>query len=141
MEKLAIFPDLAQPDRIAMLRTLEDFDDVITAPLHGYNDAEDYYTRASSLPSLGGIRLNTLLLSAADDPMLPPEVLNEVRQAARKNPVLHIEFVRKGGHAGFVTGSLPWRPFYYAEYRVGEFFADHFQRIGASVAVANQWSR
>ncbi|HEY4670882.1 MAG TPA: hypothetical protein VIG78_02355, partial [Gemmatimonadaceae bacterium] len=68
----------------------------------------------------------TLLLSAADDPMLPPEVLEEVRQIADRNPRLRLEFVDKGGHAGFIAGSVPWRPFYYAEYRVGEFFAARF---------------
>ena len=130
-EKAVRFPDLAAPERISSLRTLEDFDDAITAPLHGYRDAIDYYTRASSLPSLAAIRLNTLLLSAIDDPMLPPEVLDEVREAARKNPALHIEFVSRGGHAGFVTGSVPWRPFYYAEYRVGEFFAACFRQAAA----------
>jgi predicted alpha/beta-fold hydrolase len=58
--------------------------------------------------------------------MLPPEVLDEAREAARQNPVLEVDFVGKGGHAGFITGSVPWRPFYYAEYRVGEFFAEQF---------------
>jgi len=140
-EKVVRFPDLAHPDRIASLRTLEDFDDVITAPLHGYRDAVDYYTRASSLPSLGDIRLRTLLLSAIDDPMLPPEVLDEVREAARGNPALHIEFVRRGGHAGFVTGSVPWRPFYYAEYRVGEFFAESFRQTTRPMLVTKQRSR
>ncbi len=140
-EKLARFPDLVEPDRITAIRTLEDFDNTITAPLHGYRDADDYYTRASSLHFLDGIRLNTLLLSAIDDPLLPPEVLDEVREAARKNPALHIEFVPRGGHAGFVTGWLPWRPFYYAEYRVGEFFAHRFQQTAATVPVAKQWSR
>jgi len=127
-QKVLLFPDLAAPEKISSLRTLEDFDDVITAPLHGYRDAVDYYTRASSLHSLAAIRLNTLLLSAVDDPMLPPEVLDEVREAARDNPALHVEVVSKGGHAGFVTGSVPWRPFYYAEYRVGEFFAARFEQ-------------
>jgi len=130
-EKVLHFPDLTAPERISSLRTLEDFDDAITAPLHGYRDAVDYYTRASSLPSLTEIRLKTLLLSAVDDPMLPPEVLDEVREAARINPALHIEFVSRGGHAGFVTGSVPWRPFYYAEYRVGEFFAASFDQAAA----------
>ncbi len=138
-EKVLVFPDLAAPERISSLRTLEDFDDAITAPLHGYRDAVDYYTRASSLHSLAGIRLKTLLLSAVDDPMLPPEVLDEVREAARDNPALHIEFVSKGGHAGFVTGSVPWRPFYYAEYRVGEFFAACFEQAAAQ-PVTNQGS-
>lgn len=140
-EKLGRFPDLAHPERITAIRTLQDFDNVVTAPVHGYRDADDYYARASSLPFLGRIRLNTLLLSAMDDPLLPPEVLEEVREVARTNPALHIEFVPRGGHAGFVTGWLPWRPFYYAEYRVGEFFAGRFQQIAASVPVAKQWSR
>lgn len=130
-EKQRRFPDLAAPEAIARLRTLEDFDNLITGPLHGYRDAQDYYRRASSLPILGRIRINTLLLSAADDPMLPPEVLDEVRVIARGNPRLHLEFVDRGGHAGFIAGSSPWRPFYYAEHRVGEFFAAQFGRVGA----------
>jgi uncharacterized protein len=127
-EKAKRFPDLAPVDRIASLRTLEDFDNLVTGPLHGFADAQDYYARSSSLPYLEAIRLKTLLISAVDDPMLPAEVLDEVREIARKNPALEIEFVQKGGHAGFITGSVPWRPFYYAEYRVGEFFAEQFAR-------------
>jgi predicted alpha/beta-fold hydrolase len=121
------FPDLAPPERIAALKTLADFDNLITGPLHGYRDAQDYYQRASSLPGLGSIRIDTLLLSAVDDPMLPPAVLDEVREIASRNPALHLEFVDKGGHAGFITGSVPWRPFYYAEYRAGQFLAEYFE--------------
>jgi predicted alpha/beta-fold hydrolase len=72
--------------------------------------------------------------------MLPPEVLDEVRDVARRNPALHLEFVEKGGHAGFITGSRPWRPFYYAEYRVGEFFAEQFGRTSVSRQPAKQES-
>ena len=125
-EKAKLFPDLAPADAIEGLRTLADFDNLITGPLHGYRDADDYYSRASSLPVLKDIRLNTLLLSAADDPMLPPEVLDEVRAIARSNPALHLEFTVRGGHAGFIAGSIPWRPFYYAEYRACEFIAEQF---------------
>jgi predicted alpha/beta-fold hydrolase len=131
-EKAAYFPDLAPPDKIASLRTLEDFDNLITGPLHGFRDAQDYYQRSSSLPYLAAIRLNTLLLSAIDDPMLPAEVLDEVRDAAAQNPALHLEFVEEGGHAGFIAGRWPWRPFYYAEYRVGEFFAACFRRASTT---------
>ena len=127
-EKATRFPDLAPLEKILALRTLEDFDNLITGPLHGFRDADDYYRRSSSLLFLERIRLKTLLLSAIDDPMLPPEVLDEVREIARRNPALHLEFVAKGGHAGFVTGRWPWRPFYYAEYRVGEFFSESFTR-------------
>ena len=125
-EKAEIFPDLAPIGRITALRTLADFDDLITGPLHGYRGAKDYYERASSLPVLKDIRINTLLLSARDDPMLPRQVLDEVSAIAAKNPRLHTEFVEKGGHAGFVAGSAPWQPFYYAEYRAAEFLAEQF---------------
>jgi predicted alpha/beta-fold hydrolase len=137
-EKARRFPDLAPQASIAALRTLEDFDNLITGPLHGFRDAQDYYTRSSSLSYLKGIRLTTLLFSAIDDPMLPAQVLDEVREAARDNPALEIDFVEKGGHAGFVTGSVPWRPFYYAEHRVGEFFAQQFDPSRASEALAKQ---
>ena len=137
-EKATRFPDLAPQEEISALRTLEDFDNLITGPLHGFRDAQDYYRRSSSLPRLRDIRLNTLLLSAIDDPMLPPEVLDEVQEVARSNPALHIEFVQRGGHAGFIAGRLPWRPFYYAEYRVGEFFAASFARHSRNVASVKQ---
>src|SRR5712671_3541334 len=61
-EKAGRFPDLAPADKISGLRTLEDFDNLITGPLHGFRDAEDYYQRSSSLPRLEHIKLITLLL-------------------------------------------------------------------------------
>jgi uncharacterized protein len=137
-EKAQRFPDLAPRDRIAALRTLEDFDNLITGPLHGFRDAQDYYARSSSLRYLTNIKLKTLLFSAVDDPMLPPEVLDEVRDVARDNPALEVDFVKRGGHAGFITGSVPWRPFYYAEHRVGEFFAHQFDLSPAPEALAKQ---
>src|SRR6266550_5246378 len=103
-EKAVRFPDLAPLSTIAGLRTLEDFDNLITGPLHGFRDAEDYYRKSSSLPWLEKIRINTLLLSSVDDPMLPPEVLDEVRDIADENPYLHPQFVEEGGHAGFIAG-------------------------------------
>jgi predicted alpha/beta-fold hydrolase len=139
-EKASRFPDLAPADKISGLRTLEDFDNLITGPLHGFRDAEDYYQQSSSLPRLKHIKLTTLLLSAVDDPMLPPEVLDEVQDIARRNPALRLEFVQQGGHAGFIAGSRPWHPFYYAEYRVGEFFAEQFQNASANRQLAKQGS-
>src|SRR6202521_4577978 len=56
-EKARRFPDLAPQDRIAALRTLEDFDNLITGPLHGFRDAQDYYARSSSLHYLANIKL------------------------------------------------------------------------------------
>ena len=96
-------------------------DDTVTAPIHGFRDAADYYARSSSLHYLAAIRAPTLLLSAIDDPFLPAEVLDEVRAIARDNPALHVEFTPNGGHGGFVRGHLPWRAEFYAEQRAFDF--------------------
>ncbi len=123
LEKLDRYPGLF--DRVALDRahTLEDFDDAVTAPVHGFTDAHDYYNRSSALRWLAAIRVPTLLLSARDDPFLPVSVLDDVRKVAEHNPELSLEFTEHGGHAGFVGGTWPWRPAYYAEWRVCEFLA------------------
>ena len=91
-------------------------------------DAHDYYSRSSSLGWIHRIQLPTLLLSAIDDPFLPAQVLDEVREAAARTPALTIEFTERGGHVGFISGRLPWRPFYYAEWRACEFLASMLDR-------------
>jgi predicted alpha/beta-fold hydrolase len=121
--KRARFPDLADEATLARARTPWDFDDVVTAPVHGFRDAADYYARSSALRFLAGIRVPTLLLSAVDDPFLPADVLDEVRAVARDNPALHVEFAAHGGHVGFVGGRVPWRAEYYAERRAFAFVA------------------
>jgi predicted alpha/beta-fold hydrolase len=129
IEKMARFPDLADQGRIDGARTLYDFDDAVTAPVHGFAGADDYYTRSSALRFLAGIRVPTLLLSAEDDPFLPRAVLDEVREAAASNPSLTLEFLPAGGHVGFVGGQ-PWRPDYYAERCAGDFLAGALGRGG-----------
>ena len=123
--KLTRYPDLFDVDALRRARTIYDFDDVVTAPVHGFANAHDYYSRSSSLGWLSRIRRPTLLLSAIDDPFLPAAVLDEVRQVATDNACLHVEFTKHGGHVGFVGGRVPWRPEYYAERRVCEFLASH----------------
>ncbi len=132
-EKLARFPDLIDPKTLVELRTMYEFDNALTAPLHGFRDAEDYYQQSSSLSYLGRISLPTLLLSAVDDPFLPPEVLDDVRDAAKQNPELTLEFPAHGGHAGFIGGRNPFRPVYYMEQRVCDFLAE---QITQTIALA-----
>jgi predicted alpha/beta-fold hydrolase len=127
-QKLARHPDLCDAAALDRVRTLWDFDDAVTAPVHGFRDALEYYTQSSSIHFLSRIRLPTLLLSAFDDPFLPPDVLDDVRSIAEANPALEVEFVQRGGHVGFVGGWLPWRPVYYAEWRVADFLARQFAR-------------
>jgi hypothetical protein len=121
--KLEHFPDLVDRGKLDAVRSIREFDDLLTAPLHGFADADDYYTRSSALAVLQDVRVPTLLLSAVDDPFLPAAVLEDVRAVAAKNPALHVEFVERGGHVGFVSGTVPWRPVYYAEQRVSNFLA------------------
>jgi predicted alpha/beta-fold hydrolase len=114
-EKSVCFPGRVRMAEIDAARTLWAFDDAMTAPTHGFRDAPDYYARSSSLGFLRAIRVPTLLLSAVDDPFLPPAVLDDVRARASGNPALTLEFPPHGGHVGFVSGSVPWRAEYYAE--------------------------
>jgi uncharacterized protein len=118
---LAEEPELFAEGPLRAARTLTDFDDAVTAPVHGFASARDYYTRSSARHFLGGIRRPTLLLSAYDDPFLPREVLDDVAKVASKNGFLTVEFHPHGGHVGFVAGRVPWRPVYYAEERVLEY--------------------
>lgn len=84
-------------------RTLRAFDDVATAPLHGFADSADYYRRSSSAPYLERIRIATLLLQAEDDPFQPPEAIP--RDAIARNPHIVAGFTERGGHVGFITWS------------------------------------
>jgi predicted alpha/beta-fold hydrolase len=127
-QKLTRHPDLCDAVALDRVRTLWDFDDVVTAPVHGFRDAIDYYTQSSSIHYLSRVRIPTLLLSATDDPFLPPEVLDDVRSIARHNAALEVEFVRRGGHVGFISGRVPWRPVYYAEWRAVDFLAKRFEQ-------------
>jgi len=108
---LARFPGLFDGEAMRRARTLRAFDDVVTAPLHGFRDTDDYWTRASSKPVLPRIRVPTLLLNARNDPFMPAASLpgpSEVSAAVR------VDFPEEGGHAAFVSGPFPgdidWMP-------------------------------
>lgn len=111
LEKLARFPGLYDRQRVLAARTLYDFDDVVTAPLHGFRGADDYWLRASAKPWLRRIRVPTLLLNARNDPFLPAAFLPRANEVSRD---VVREFPDEGGHVGFVSGFFPghidWLP-------------------------------
>lgn len=135
-EKLGRYPGLFDESALDRVRSLWDYDDAVTAPVHGFASAADYYARSSSLGFLERIRLPTLLLNAADDPFLPAEVLDEVRLIARSTPALELEFVPSGGHVGFVGGDAPWRPVYWGERRVADFLAARLEEPRGTAAAS-----
>jgi uncharacterized protein len=111
LAKLAHFPDLYDAARVRSAQTLRAFDNVVTAPLHGFRDTDDYWTRASSKPWLKRIAVPTLLLNARNDPFLPAHALPT---ADAVSSCVTREFPHGGGHVGFVSGRFPgsveWLP-------------------------------
>lgn len=108
--------------RVMAARTFWEFDDAFTAPVHGFDGADDYYARASSLGFLARVQRPTLLLSAINDPFLPAAVLDRVRSIAEGNAALIPDFTPAGGHVGWVSGS-PFAPRFYMEGHVVSWLA------------------
>ena len=106
--------------RMRRWSSFRDFDDVLTARLHGFRDADDYYTRSSSGGYLHGIRVPTLLVHALDDPFVDERALPH--EAIAANPLLHAAFTPRGGHVGFIAGS-PRKPWFWAEREAARFLA------------------
>lgn len=107
----ARFPGLLDASRIRRVRTLWDFDDIVTAPLHGFAGTIDYWTRASSKPWLASIAVPTLVINARNDPFIPAQSLPTPREVSA---FVTLEQPRHGGHAGFAAGRFPghvdWLP-------------------------------
>ena len=124
--KLKQFPDLVDRRRLAMVRTIREFDAAVTAPTHGFADAEAYWAACSCRQFLDGIRRPTLLINALDDPLVPPETLPRAEVA--HNPRLAGVFPNAGGHVGFISGDRPSHPVLWAEEAGLRFFDQHFSR-------------
>jgi predicted alpha/beta-fold hydrolase len=102
------------------VRTIREFDERITAPLGGYRDASDYYARTSSRAVIGHIRVPTLIIHAADDPLIPPEPFFDSTIAG--NPEVLLVLTRRGGHVGFLSDRVEGEDRHWAENRLVEFF-------------------
>ena len=95
--------------------TIYDFDDLVTAPLHGFRSAEDYYQRSSSRQFIPGIRIPTLLIHAEDDPLMTPDVIPTSNELP---PCVQFDLCTHGGHVGFIQGQLPLHADYWLDQRV-----------------------
>jgi predicted alpha/beta-fold hydrolase len=111
MQKLDAYPALYARKQVRAVSSLYAFDDLVTAPLHGYKGADDYWLRASSKPGLIHVRVPTLLINARNDPFMPGTALpgpDEVSAAVT------LDFPDQGGHVGFLEGPFPgtanWMP-------------------------------
>jgi predicted alpha/beta-fold hydrolase len=133
------FPDLIDAETVRRARNWREYDNAVTAPLHGFRDAEDYWARSSSIHFLEQIRRPVLLIGAEDDPFLPSASLPH--EPVERSAWLHAAFSKKGGHAGFVAGSFPWRPVYWAERKAVEFLAGYVPTIRPTRDPSAWWVR
>ena len=116
LAQLQAHPRLFDGARVRAARTLREFDDLVTAPLHGFSGVDDYYTRASSKPLLAHIRVPTLLLNARNDPFLPAVVLPV---PGDMSAAITAEFPETGGHVGFISGAFPGSLDWLAQHLLG----------------------
>ena len=105
-EKAERFPDAPDPARTAGMVSFLEFDGHFTAPVHGFDSAQDYWARASALPVLGDIRVPTLLANALDDPFLAGTCYPY--ETARASPYLTLVTPAWGGHVGFIQPDGPY---------------------------------
>ena len=112
-----------QPAQITRIATLREFDELVTAPLHGFESADHYYQTCSGLSLLARIPIPTLVIHAADDPFMTDAVIPAAEQLS---PLVRYELSRQGGHVGFLHGS-PWRPRFWLDERISQWLREQTQ--------------
>lgn len=106
------------PERIRAIAKLAEFDDVITAPLHGFHDAADYYQQCSGIKQLTQIRVPTQIIHAKDDPFMTEAVIPNFPLPDN----IRYRLFEHGGHVGFLSGS--WlKPYFWLEQVLPEYYA------------------
>lgn len=112
---------------LARVRTVREFDDAYTAPHFGFNGAEDYYHRASAMRVVDRIRVPALVITAEDDPFVPPQPFRDSK--VTNNPWITLIVCRHGGHCGFVASRTGDDDGYWAENRIVDFVDRHTARL------------
>ena len=104
-------------EQVSQIKTIEEFDQCYTAPIHGFASASEYYRRCSAKPFLRHITIPTLIISALDDPFMTPEILPIAQETSL---TITFDLSQYGGHVGFISGTL-LRPHYWLEERIAEY--------------------
>ena len=117
--KAAAHPGRFSLERLPLVRTVRQFDEYFTAPHFGFQDADDYYFRASAMRVVDRIRIPALVITAEDDPFVPVEIFRDAQ--LRRNPHINVVVTRHGGHCGFVSNANGSDDGYWAERRLVEF--------------------
>ena len=115
--KMELYPERIDDRNYDQLKTFKDFDDRYTAPIHGFDSAEDYWQKCSCRPWLGKIKVPTLIVNSIDDPFLQGGCYPQEECSSNSN--LTLEITRYGGHVGFVGDGVKGR--YWSEQRALQF--------------------
>ncbi len=121
MERLALHPKLFDAQALQASRDLYEFDNIFTAPLHGFKNTEDYWARASAKPRMAEIQIPALALNAKNDPFMPASSLPQATQVGKHVTLWHPE---QGGHVGFPGGAFPGHVHTMPQ-AVGQWLLDH----------------
>lgn len=122
LERLGNFQEVKRIEKLGDISDIESFwqyDDRVVARLHHFKDVHDYYLRSSSRQFLKSIAITTLLIQALDDPFMTEEVLPNLDELS---PTIQLEITQGGGHVGFIGGYIPFKPSYWLDQRIPEFF-------------------
>ena len=119
LQKAAMMPGVFPTQAVSKARSVREFDNLFTAPMNGFRDVTDYYTRSSSLQFIPGITIPTLIVNAKNDPFLSPECFPE--QLGRELPNVWMEFPQQGGHCGFPDKHEGIQGTYWSEKRAVDF--------------------
>jgi predicted alpha/beta-fold hydrolase len=120
--KASKFTPPAPVHEINQMKSFFEFDDRVTARLHGFAGAMHYYTSSSSRQYLNRICIPTLIVHSSDDPFMHAQVIPEAKELS---PTIEFDLHRHGGHVGFVGGRLPWKPRYWLEERIPAWLRKH----------------
>lgn len=119
-QKKEMYPDSLDLSDYSLLWSFPEFDNKYTAPLHGFENADDYYRRSSSKQFLKSIQVPTLLVNARNDPFLTKTCFPI--EEAERNPFFYLETPEEGGHVGFAEDIR--NDIYYSEARAVRFLLD-----------------
>jgi hypothetical protein len=118
--KVRMFPGRYSMNGSAKIRTVREFDDVITAPAFGYRDAEEYYEAAGAKRVVDRVRVPMLMITAEDDPFVPYVMF--LAAQVERNPAIRFVGTQHGGHCAFISAT-PGPERFWAEERIVEFCA------------------
>jgi hypothetical protein len=120
--KVTLFTDPPEAlKRAADCNCFWTFDDKVTAPLNGFNSVHTYYRECSSRQFLSNIATPTLIIHALDDPFMTVDVLPTEAELSES---IVLEWSKKGGHVGFISGNIPGAPIYWLDQRIPEYISE-----------------